>query len=637
MTTIIVLMHCAVPYLVFFLPLGDWRGRDCKRVSRHTKSTRGCSYQHIALSACSLLCELIQNADDAVAEEVILLYDERSFGTRSLFSDGLASTQGPALLAYNNGIFTEDDWEGTKSPGISQYKEGDPSTVGFGLGFNSVYHITDFPSILSGEFLGVLDTQQTALEEGGQLWSIEEWEEASDQFQPFWAALESLGKPCPAVKGYFPGTLFRFPIRQSPSKISDNIYSPQRVQELLHSLLNDAPISMLFLRNIQKLTLGFVGPMVPSVSSSLNHGSGRSISEIFADYSVGDTLETNGCIKTLALQGTGLAKAASCDWLILSAEAKEVDLPGLWDLAEKVKSRPALSLAYCLQDRCTGRLSCVLPLPATEENITGLPLHISAPFQLTDDRRHVQWSEEGSQARGAEGRWNHILMEEILPVAYCQMVVLASSCPGDPYGSWPDPSHSQQLRYKPLVTEICQRLRNMKLLVRVGEGNPHLLHPSEAILLPKAVLDRPIGMVLEKALLLAGSPLAAAPPHVRQALVLGAKDGTVVQEATARFARGALQHAAKIWNCLTESEKRLLLEYLVEDGCYLELKDLPLLPTANGHYTSSLHPTLPQYTAAGYKKQPEPYPDGSIRAVVINKVFCWNLAPDSSCKLNTGI
>ncbi|XP_058037712.1 sacsin-like [Ahaetulla prasina] len=557
-----------------------------------------------------ILKELIQNADDAAAEEVILLYDERSFGTQSLFSDGLASTQGPALLAYNNGIFTEDDWEGIKSPGIS-HKEDDPSTVGrFGLGFNSVYHITDFPSILSGEFLGVLDTQQTALEEGGQLWSIEEWEEASDQFQPFWATLESLGKPCPAAKGYFSGTIFRFPIRQSPSKISDNIYSPQRVQELLRSFLNDAPISLLFLRNIQKLTLGFVGSdgaicellnadistcpycesnaiqgMIKPTKASLNHGSNRSISEIFADYSLGATLETNACIKTLALQGIGVAKAASCEWLILSAEAKEVALPGLWDLAEKVRSRPALSLAYCLQDKCAGRLSCVLPLPATEENVTGLPLHISAPFQLTDDRRHVQWSEEGSQARGAEGRWNHILMEEILPVAYCQMVVLASSCPGDPYGAWPDPTHSQQLRYKPLVTEICQRLRNMKLLVRVGEGDLRLLHPSEAILLPKPVLDKPIGMVLEKALLLAGSPLATAPPHVRQALVLGAKDGTVVQEATAKFVGGALQHAAKIWNCLTESEKRLLLEYLVEDGCYLELKDLPLLPTASGHYT----------------------------------------------------
>ncbi|XP_029138903.1 sacsin-like [Protobothrops mucrosquamatus] len=532
-----------------------------------------------------ILKELIQNADDAVAEEVILLYDERSFGTQSLFSDGLASTQGPALLAYNNGIFSEDDWEGIKSPGIS-HKEDDPSTVGrFGLGFNSVYHITDFPSILSGEFLGVLDTQQTALEEGGQLWSIEEWEEASDQFQPFWATLDSLGKPCPAVKGHFPGTLFRFPIRQSPSKISDNIYSAQRVQELLRSFLNDAPICLLFLRNIQKVTLGIIGSDGAICELLKADVSTRPYCESNAVQDMQKTTKTNSCIKTLALQGSGVAKATSCEWLILSAEAKKNALPGLWDLAEKVRSTPALSLAYCLQDRCTGRLSCVLPLPATEENVTGLPLHISAPFQLTDDRRHVQWSEEGSQARGAEGRWNHLLMEEVLPVAYCQTVVLASSCPGDPYGAWPNPTHSQQLRYKPLVTEICQRLRNMKLLLRVGEGDPRLLHPSEAILLPKPVLDKPVGPVLEKALLLAGSPLAAAPPHVRQALVLGAKDGTVVQEATARFVRGALQHAANIWNWLTESEKKLLLEYLVEDGCYLELKDLPLLPTANGHYT----------------------------------------------------
>ncbi|XP_063157340.1 sacsin-like [Candoia aspera] len=551
-----------------------------------------------------ILKELIQNADDAGAEEVILLYDKRSFGTHSLFSDGLASTQGPALLAYNNGIFSEDDWEGIRSPGIS-HKEDDPSTVGqFGLGFNSVYHITDFPSILSGEFLGVLDTQQAALEEGGQLWSIEEWEEASDQFQPFWATLKSLGKPCPAVKGYFPGTLFRFPIRQSPSKISDNLYSLKRVQQLLHVFLNDAPISLLFLRNIRKLTLGLVGSngavnelLKAEVSTcpfsesnalqdmpkaTLNHGRNRRNSEMFADDSLGAMLEMNACIKTLALQGTGIGKATSCEWLMLSAEAKKVAFPGLWDLAEKVRSRPALSLAYCLQDRCAGRLSCVLPLPATEENITGLPLHLSAPFQLTDDRRHVQWSEEGSQARGADGRWNHLLMEEILPVTYCQMVVLASSYPGDPYGAWPDPDHSQQLRYKPLVTQICQRLRNMKLLVRVGEGDPRLLYPSEAILLPKPVLDKPIGLVLEKALLLAGSPLAAAPPHVRQALVLG---GTAVQEATAKFVGGTLRRAAKVWNGLAVSEKRLLLEYLAEDGCYLELKDLPLLPTANGHYT----------------------------------------------------
>lgn len=54
---------------------------------------------------------------------------------------GLASP-GPALLAYNDGVFSEEDWDGIQNTGDS-HKLRDPSTVGrFGLGFNSVYHIT---------------------------------------------------------------------------------------------------------------------------------------------------------------------------------------------------------------------------------------------------------------------------------------------------------------------------------------------------------------------------------------------------------------------------------------------------------------------------------------------------------------
>nr|XP_034993079.1 sacsin-like [Zootoca vivipara]XP_034993081.1 sacsin-like [Zootoca vivipara] len=549
-----------------------------------------------------ILKELIQNADDAGAEEVILLYDTRSFGTQSLFSEGLASTQGPALLAYNNGLFSEADWEGIQSPGIS-HKEDDPSTVGrFGLGFNSVYHITDFPSILSDECLGVLDPQLMALHDGGQLWEVSEWEEASDQFQPFWAALKSLGQPCPTAEGRFPGTLFRFPLRQSPSKISENLYSPERVQKLLLSFVNDAPISLLFLRNIKKLTLGLIGSdgairELLKAEATTHPFNGLGMSQGVLEVAVcssgkgnlvdamGTKLDMSAHIKTLALFGTGIGQASKCNWLVLSAEAKKDAFPELWDLAVKVSSKPVLSLAYCLQDKCMGRLSCVLPLPATEENATGLPLHISAPFQLTDDRRHVQWSEEGSQARGADGRWNHLLMEEMLPIAYCQMVLLASTCPDNPYGAWPDPDQSQQLRYKALVVQICQTLMDMKLLVRVGDGEPRLLHPREAVILPEVVSGKPVGQALEKTLILAGSPLAAAPLHVRRALVWGAKGRAAVQEATPKFVRETLRRTTNVWHGISLTEKQLLLEYLVGDGCYQELKNLPLLPTANGNFT----------------------------------------------------
>lgn len=454
----------------------------------------------------------------------------------------------------------------------------------------------------------MLDPQQTALNEGGQLCDVDEWEEVSDQFQPFWAALKSLGKPCPPAAGYFPGTLFRFPIRQSPSKVSENLYNSEKVQKLLLTFLGDAPISLLFLKNVRRLMLGLIGSdgaineLLKAEASThrldLGQGIPCKVAEAAGSFSgsvflrgseplqsaIDSKLDTVATVTTLALCGSGIGKTSCCDWLVLSAEAKKDAFQELWDLTDSISSKPVLSLGYPLQGSCTGRLSCVLPLPATEENNTGLPLHISAPFQLTDDRRHVQWSEEGSQARGADGRWNHLLMEELLPVAYCHMVVLTSGYCSNPYGAWPDPEHSQQLRFKALVARICQRLIAMNLLVQVGDGNRRLLYSHEAIILPEKVIDTPVGLALEKALKLAGSLLASAPPHVRRALALGAKDGKAVQEATTRFARETLRQADHIWSKISLLEKQLLLEYMAEDGCYRELKGLPLLPTANGQF-----------------------------------------------------
>lgn len=52
---------------------------------------------------------------------------------------------GPALYVYNNALFTDEDWEGIQRAGRS-FKRNDPNTVGrFGIGFNSIYHITGEP------------------------------------------------------------------------------------------------------------------------------------------------------------------------------------------------------------------------------------------------------------------------------------------------------------------------------------------------------------------------------------------------------------------------------------------------------------------------------------------------------------
>ena len=52
------------------------------------------------------------------------------------------SPQGPALYAYNDAVFSEEDWKGIRMLHDS-VKANDKMKVGrFGLGFKSVFHIT---------------------------------------------------------------------------------------------------------------------------------------------------------------------------------------------------------------------------------------------------------------------------------------------------------------------------------------------------------------------------------------------------------------------------------------------------------------------------------------------------------------
>ena len=95
-------------------------------------------------TVCIISQELIQNADDAGATEVKFLFDSRdnAFGTSSLVNVGLSKFQGPALYVYNNGLFKAQDWVGIESI-MQGSKKKDPMAAGrFGLGFNSVYHVT---------------------------------------------------------------------------------------------------------------------------------------------------------------------------------------------------------------------------------------------------------------------------------------------------------------------------------------------------------------------------------------------------------------------------------------------------------------------------------------------------------------
>jgi hypothetical protein len=73
-----------------------------------------------------------QNADDAKATTVRFCLDHRSFGTDRLLDPKLAPFQGPALYAYNDGVFSERDFESISKIGDSVKREQTGKTGRFG-------------------------------------------------------------------------------------------------------------------------------------------------------------------------------------------------------------------------------------------------------------------------------------------------------------------------------------------------------------------------------------------------------------------------------------------------------------------------------------------------------------------------
>ena len=54
--------------------------------------------------------EMIQNAEDAGASEIKLVIDWRHHPTDNLLTREMEAWQGPALLVYNNAVFSDEDF-----------------------------------------------------------------------------------------------------------------------------------------------------------------------------------------------------------------------------------------------------------------------------------------------------------------------------------------------------------------------------------------------------------------------------------------------------------------------------------------------------------------------------------------------
>ena len=108
----------------------------------------------------SSLNEFVANAEDcgaATKAHWILDSEKSEFPSKKLLCDELEEWQTPALYFYNDGVFTESDFQALVNVGMGS-KSDDTSKIGkYGLGSLTMYLFTDIPSMISGEYFIIFD------------------------------------------------------------------------------------------------------------------------------------------------------------------------------------------------------------------------------------------------------------------------------------------------------------------------------------------------------------------------------------------------------------------------------------------------------------------------------------------------
>ena len=356
----------------------------------------------------TIIKEMIQNADDAEATEVNILYDARQHTTEKLLFKGMGDSHGPALVVHNNSTFTNEDFESiTKLAGAT--KANKPLKIGkFGVGFCSVYHITDVPSFVSGEWLYIFDPTLQYLKgivcnenrPGKKMKYLSKFVSQSQQLVPYEGLFGFKGSTV------YNGTMFRFPFRRSPSQISSILYNEHMISQLRQGLAENSSKLLLFLQHVKRITF-----------SSIDSYSSEPKLEVLIEMS---SLSSQKEIKRVMTKKSRQKDLVEF-WLV-SDHKEELQTQG-YQLHSSTASVACQLIKTDEPDtfsckQIKGSVFCFLPLAVPS---TGLPVHVSANFAVMSNR-HGIWTGSSEIASDSRECWNQKLMESTIPKAYCSLL-----------------------------------------------------------------------------------------------------------------------------------------------------------------------------------------------------------------------
>ena len=417
------------------------RGFKVKHFGQHEELTR--RIQNIIRDYpfdMTILKELLQNADDAKATKMHVILDMRKHTQDHIISEEWADLQGPALLVWNDSVFTEKDLEGIQSLGLGS-KRSDSETIGqYGIGFNAVYHLTDCPSFVTGgNTLCVLDPHMRYVPEATDRYPGAMYENLDDKFWDTYDGMKSAYLRDSLSKELLGGSLFRFPLRHTPnlarsSEIVRDLHVPGKpdnkmitdlkMQELLKDWAPKMKQSLLFLNNVTELKFyeitGAHGvlSLCNSYKTELNEEAHQCRSElcekIRAFAETRDPYITNYSLKIVdSIMHKG--RETTEEWLIQQGIGDMQAKEKTWSYIEQVKPRHGIA-APCQRSLSNGQVFCFLPLPLHSR----LPVHVNGHFILDSTRRNL-WVPTERERGDDKSHWNENLLEAIVS-SYAQFL-----------------------------------------------------------------------------------------------------------------------------------------------------------------------------------------------------------------------
>ncbi|KAG0047760.1 hypothetical protein BGZ83_007240 [Gryganskiella cystojenkinii] len=376
--------------------------------------------------ALSIFTEFLQNAEDAGATKCVFKLDPNVYGTDSILSPRMAACQGPALIIYNDAEFTKDDLHALCRLGVGN-KRKDPTKIGrHGQGFNSVFHLTDVPSVVSGTSIGYFDPLRAYLPEirrpqgfvaqGGDLRDFQTLKGSTyaDQMAPY------KGHFGCDMENPFKGTIFRIPLRTPATTLAnvesafgDRAWTVERLKSILSNWREESRIAMLFLKNIT--TIEIQDDDYCSVTTKSDTTDGSALEEYTSPLASKDTTSA----RLINVEFELGSEHKDQEWLIChDSEFLQSTPKDLMDLAKKNRWIPDRGVAFpwppleSTSKKIQGRVFSHLPMPLPLK--TNTPFHLHASFALLSERKGLA-GDVTSGATDDQARWNGELRSDMLP------------------------------------------------------------------------------------------------------------------------------------------------------------------------------------------------------------------------------